>query len=218
MDIERKKQNSRIQKLEKQRDLSNRLLSTDERDLLLRKKYFKELNPDELSGINRKLSNDKKEQTRRKKIANRQSRDIQNPAKWQKLNEKFKHLKDTIGNIYVEQNDMTTRDGGILVRDVFLKNRKHTDFSFFLDAVEPSVISILKGYTTSKQVQLKIHFDMVKYSLLRREIIERDPGKIFSTKLKPMFHATDLKELYDEMRNYLIQSFLQFNLKAQGGS
>lgn len=57
---------------------------------------------------------------------------------------------------------------------------------------------------------------MVKYSLLRREIIERDTGKIFSTKLKPMFHATDLKELYDEQKNDLISKFLAIQQKGSG--
>ena len=156
MDIERKRQNSKIQKLEKQRDLSNSLLSTDERDLLLREKYSKERNPDELAEINKRLADDKKEQIRRKKIANKQSKDIRNPAKRQKLNEKFKHLNDTIGNIYVEQNDMTTwGGGGILVRDVFLRNQKHTDFSFFLDAVEPIVISISKDLQQAKRYSLR---------------------------------------------------------------
>ena len=216
MDIERKKQNSRLEKLEKQQALSRRLLSTDERDLLLQRKYSEAQSPDELAEINKKLADDKKEQTRRKKIANKQSRDIRNPAKRQKLNEKFRHLNEVVGNIDVEQNDMTTRGGGILIRDVFLRNQKHTDFSFFLDAVEPPVLSIFKRYTTSKKVQLKIHFDMDKYSLLRREVVERDPGKIFSTKLKPMFHGTDLKELYDELKNDLISKFLTIQLKGSG--
>ena len=57
---------------------------------------------------------------------------------------------------------------------------------------------------------------MVKYSLLRREIIEWDLGKIFSTKLKPMFHATDLKELYNEMKNDLITKFIGIQLKGSG--
>ena len=215
MDIERKKQNSKIQKMEKEKSLSNRLLSTDERNLLIKRKYAEAHNPDELSEINKKLSDDKREQTQRKKIANKQSRDIQNSTKQQKLNEKFRHLNEVVGNISVEQNDMTTRHGGILVRDVFLRNQKCTNFSYFLDAVEPPVLSILKGFATSKKVQLKIHFTMVKYSLLRREVIQR-MEKIFSTKLKVMFHATDQKELYSEMKNDLISKFIAIQLKGSG--
>ena len=60
---------------------------------------------------------------------------------------------------------MTTQTGGILVRDVFLRNQKHTDFTYFLNAVEPFCACHFKGFATSKKVQLKIHFDMVKYSI-----------------------------------------------------
>ena len=46
--------------------------------------------------------------------------------------------------------------------------------------------------------------------------MERDPGKIVSTKLKPMFHATDLKKLYKELKDDLITKFLSIQLKGSG--
>ena len=56
-----------------------------------------------------------------------------------KLGEKFSRLNDTVGNVYTEQNDMTTRRGGILVRDVFFRNQRKTDFVYFLDAVHGAI-------------------------------------------------------------------------------
>ena len=42
---------NKLKKLEKEKALSNRLLSDDERDLLTQRKYSQALGPDELSEI-----------------------------------------------------------------------------------------------------------------------------------------------------------------------
>ena len=96
-----------------------------------------------------------------------------------------------------------------------MKKQKKTDIPYFLDGVEPAALSILKGFSTSKKVQLKIHFTMVKYSILRNEVIER-VEKIFSTKLENMFHTTDLEELYDILKNDLIYKWVNVQNKGSG--
>ena len=210
LDKERARQDTRLRRISRQQVLSSRLLSDDERKNLLIRKYNQALSQEELRKINKKLKDDKLEQARRKKFdANKITK------KMKKLAEKFAHLNDEVGNVYTKMNDMTTRRGGILVRDIFVKNQRKVDFSYFLDAVEPAAISILKGFATSKKVQLKIHFTMVRYSLLRNEVIER-VEKIFSTQLKVMFHATDLKELYDGMKNDLISKWVAIQIKNSG--
>ena len=106
MDYKRKRQDAKFKKLKEQQALSKRLLSDDERNLLLRRKFSQALSNDELSEINKKLSDDKKEQTRRKKLVKKHSADIRNTKRRRKLNVKFKSPNDFVGNVYVDQNDI----------------------------------------------------------------------------------------------------------------
>ena len=210
LERERARQDKRLKNITKEQALSSRLLSDAERNNLLIRKYNQALSQEELRKINKKLRDDKLEYTRRKKFNTSKITE-----KMKKLAEKFAQMNDRVGNVYTEMNDQTTQRGGILVRDIFMKNQKKTDIPYFLDGVEPAALSILKGFATSKRVQLKIHFTMVKYSLLRNEVIER-VEKIFSTKLKNMFHATDLKELYDILKNDLISKWVNVQNKGSG--
>ena len=210
LERERARQDKRLENLSKQQAQSSRLLSDAERNNLLIKRYNQALTQDELRKINKKLKDDKFEQARRKKFGHGKLSD-----KMKRLAEKFAHMNDRVGNVYTEMNDQTTQRGGILVRDIFMKKQKQPSFKYFLDGVEPAALSILKGFSTSKKVQLKIHFTMVKFSLLRNQVIER-VEKIFSTKRKEMFHATDLKELYDLIKNDLISKWINVQNKGSG--
>ena len=168
LERERARQDKRLEKISKKQVQTSRLLSDAERNNLLIKKYNQALSQDELRKINKKLKDDKLEQARRAKFGHGRLSD-----KMKKLAEKFSVMNNKVGNVYTEMNDQTTQRGGILVRDVFMKKQKEPDFKYFLDGVEPAVLSILKGFSTSKKVQLKIHFTMVKYSLLRNQVIDR---------------------------------------------
>ena len=210
LERERARQDKRLKNLSKKQAQSSHLLSEGERNNLLIQKYNQALSREELQKINKKLRDDKLEQARRQKFGHGKLSE-----KMKKLAEKFRHMNDKVGNVYTEMNDQTTQGGGILVRDIFMKKQKETNFKYFLDGVEPSVLSILKGFSTSKKVQLKIHFTMVKYSLLRNQVIAREE-MIFSTKKKEMFHATDLKELYELMKNDLISKWNDLYMKGSG--
>ena len=210
LERERARQDKRLKNLSKKQAQSSRLLSEGERNNLLIQKYNQALSREELQKINKKLRYDKLEQARRQKFGHGKLSD-----KMKKLAEKFRHMNNRVGNVYTEMNDQTTQGGGILVRDIFMKRQKEPDFKYFLDGVEPAAISILKVFSTSKKVQLRIHFTMVKYSLLRNQVIER-VEKIFSTTRKEMFHTTDLKELYELMKNDLIDKWLNIKNKGSG--
>ena len=56
---------------------------------------------------------------------------------------------------------------------------------------------------------------MVKFSLLRNQVIER-VEKVISTKGKEMFHTSDLKEIYDFQKNDLISKWLDIKNKGSG--
>lgn len=75
--------------------------------------------------------------------------------KRQKLNEKFNFLNNLANNVSVVRNDMSTRGGGVIIHDIFVKKQKHIEFSYFIDAVKPAALNILRGYNTSKKMQLK---------------------------------------------------------------
>ena len=102
LDKERARQDKKLKKLREQQELSSRLLSKEERDLLLRRKYNQALTQEELNKINKKLRNDKLEQIRRKKLTNKHGK-VSN--KVSKLNEKFKQLNDFVGNLKVQQSE-----------------------------------------------------------------------------------------------------------------
>ena len=96
LDRERARQDKKLKKLREQQELSSRLLSDEERNLLLRRKYTQALDQSELNKINKKLRNDKLEQIRRKKLANKHGKVSD---KINKLNEKFRKLNEFVGNI-----------------------------------------------------------------------------------------------------------------------
>ena len=210
LERERARQDNRLKNISKEQALSFRLLSSAERNNLLIKKYNQALTQEELRKINRKLKDDKLEQTRRKKFGHGKL-----SKKMKKLAKKFANMSEEVGNVYTDMNNQSTKRGGILVRDIFMKKQKEPSFEYFLHGVEPAALSILKGFSTSKKVQLKIHFTMVKFSLLRNQVIER-VHKIFSTKKKEMFHATDLKELYDLKKNNLFSKWVSVKNKGSG--
>ena len=210
LEKERARQDKKLEKITREQTLSSRLLSEGERNNLLIQKYNQALTRDKLKEINKKLRDDKLEQARRNKFGHGNL-----SARMRKLAEKFRNMNDKVGNVYTEMNDQTTQRGGILVRDIFMRRQREPSFGYFLNGVEPTALSILKGFSTSKKVQLKIHFTMVKYSLLRNQVIER-VEKIFSTKLSEMFHTTDLKELYETLKNDLIDKWLNVMNKGSG--
>ena len=114
-----------MKKLEKEKTLASRLLSDYERDLLKRQRYSQALSPDELSEINRKLSDDKKEQTHRKKNLKKQGKDIRDVRKQTKLNTKFQHLNDVLKKVKVEGPLRGTGGGQIMEFDLTLKGYGH---------------------------------------------------------------------------------------------
>ena len=181
LEKERARQDKKLKNLSKKRTQSSRLLSDAERNNLLIKKYNQALTREELQQINKKLRDDKLEQKRRAKFGHGNL-----SKKMRDLAHKFRHMNDKVGNVYSEMNDQSTRNGGILVRDIFMKKQKEPNFKFFLDGVEPTALSILRGFSTSKRVQLKIHFTMVKYSLLNNRVIEREE-KIFRQRGRKCF-------------------------------
>ena len=68
LEKERTRQDTRLKRITQQQALSSRLLSNEERNNLLVKKYSQALDLDELRRINKKLRDDKLEQARRKKF------------------------------------------------------------------------------------------------------------------------------------------------------
>ena len=120
---ERSQQDAKLRKLKEQHALSDRLLSEDERNLLLRRKYTQALDEDELNRINKKLQDDKKEQIRRKKLANRRGN----------VSKKKDKLNDFIGNVTVEKSGRTTRNAQIQVYNIKVGNLRKLEFEFFFE-------------------------------------------------------------------------------------
>lgn len=148
------------------------MLSPEERDSLLRRKFSLALSNDELDEINTKLSDDDKEQIRRKKMDKKQSKDIKDTKERRSLNKKFNFLNQVVDRVRVERNANSTRASQILIYDLFSKNAKGLLMGDFLEAVKPAELSILRQHNTSKRVQFKIHFVMNGYRLLTGELEE----------------------------------------------
>ena len=97
LENERVRQDKKLTKLEEQRRLSNRLLSDEERNLLMRRKNTQALGQDELNKINKRLRDDKLEQRRRRKNFNTHGRDVR--GRRGKLDRKFEYLKDILKKV-----------------------------------------------------------------------------------------------------------------------
>lgn len=221
LDYERRQQDAKFKKLKKQQELSSRLLLEAERDRLLIRKYTHALSSEELNNVNRKLSDDNKEQIRPKKLAEKQGKDIRDPKRCQRMNEKFNFLNEAVKQVRVVRSEKSTQSGRILIYDIYSKNESTLDMTNnftmtdFLESVKPEGLNVLRLHNTSKKVQFKIYFTMNKYRLLTGELQDSE-HKIFSTKFLLMFHGTDLNELYDKHKNDLISKLLAIQLKGSG--
>ena len=210
---ERARQDAKLKKLREQRELSSRLLSNDERNLLLRRKYTQALDQDELNKINKKLRDDKLEQLRRKKY-NLDSVEKMH-GRMRKLNEKFRQLNDFVGNVKVEKSDKTTQSGKIKVYHIMPQNLRKLEFPYFLEVVKPASMSTLKKHKNSKKAQFKIKFTMVKRNPRTDEIEDRAEMHR-ATKYSIFFRSSDLGEFYDHHKNELITKFNEILLKGSG--
>ena len=170
LEKERVRQDAKMKKLRKQQELSSRLLFKEERNLLLRRKYNQALDQGKLNKINKKLRDDKLEQIRRKKLANKHGK-VSDKIK--KLNEKFNQLNDFVGNVKIEQSEKTLASGKIVVYRIMPEKLRKVEFLYFLEAVKPASISALKGNRGSKKGHLKIKFTMVKRNPRTDEVEDR---------------------------------------------
>ena len=132
-----------------------------------------------------------------------------------KLREKFKKFNDFVGNIKVNESEKSTQSGTIMVYDIIPQNLRKLEFQYFLDAVKPGRMSILKQHTNGKKAQFKIKFTMIKRNQRTGEVEDRATMH-WSSKYEPFFHATDLGEFYDMHKNGLIEEFHDSQLKGSG--
>lgn len=123
-------------------------------------------------------------------------------------------MNDKVGNLRAIRNDQSTRGGTIRVYDIFARTLSRVDMSLFFDIVKPSTMSVLRSHADSCRTQFKIHFTMVKYGP-DGEVLDRF-NVIHTSKLLPMFHASDLNELYEMHKNNFIGKFLSLTLQGSG--
>ena len=130
---EKSRQDAKLKKIREQQALSNRLLSEDEKNLLLRRKYTHALDEAELNKINKKLQDDKKEQIRRKKLANKQKKIS---GKMKKLNEKFSKLNDFVGNVRARKSEKSTKNGQVQIYDIMLDIFRKMEFQLVIFSMQ----------------------------------------------------------------------------------
>ena len=152
----KKAMDNKFKKLKEQQTLSARLLSDDERGLLKRRKYSQVLSSDELREINKKLSDDKKEQTRRRKNLKKQGKDIRD--------KRFEYLNDVLKKVKVEGPLRGTEGGQIYEFDLTLKGYGHsfTPEEYF-EIMRQDVIDVYGQNNDSSRTKLIFKFVMAKY-------------------------------------------------------
>lgn len=115
----------------------------------------------------------------------------------------------------VEKSEKATKNGQVQIYDIMLNNFQKMEFGYFLDAVKPAGMSILKSHADSKKVLFKIKFTMVQVNPLTG-IVEKRIQPFWSSEFRPMFHATDIGEFYDMHKNDLLEKFHNMQLEGSG--
>ena len=134
----------------------------------------------------------------RKKALKKQGKEIRDPTKRRKMNEKFKFLDDALRRVKVVRSEKSLRSGQIQLFDIYLRRGPTLTVSEFLELAKPQVLNTLQNHNDSKRVKFTLSVKMEKYCLLAssEQLVDSDERHI-STKFMELFHATDINELYE---------------------
>ena len=218
LESERRKMDSKFKKLQKEKELRSRLMSQEEIDSMEHRLDNEPISNEELEDFTRKYNDHVNELLRRKKQMKKQRKEVRDPRRRRKLNDKFEYLNDVLKKTKVVRNeDRSTRNGQILVFDISTKGSNTFTVQDFLEIVKPSVLNIWQEHNDSSMTKLILSFVMVKYRLLggQNEIADQYTGHI-STSFMELFRGTDLNELYEHKKSDLNTKFAKRELNGSG--